>query len=73
MTTVTITIEDASTGELTLEGRIEGHAAGGDLPAPSPALVVASYISAHAQQISEAALVWFKRDLPKADVEGAPV
>lgn len=73
MTTCSITITDAPGGELTLEGRIEGHVAGADLPPPTPALVVASYISAHAQQISEAAAVWFRRELPKADVEGAPV
>ena len=82
MTTCTITISDASTGELTMEGRIDGHEAGAELPPPTPALVVASYIFAHAQQISEAAAAWFQRELPKADVaadseggdvEGVPI
>lgn len=82
MTTCLITIKDAPGGELTMEGRIDGHAAGAELPPPTPALVVASYIAAHAQQISEAAAAWFQRELPKADVladseggdvEGVPV
>lgn len=82
MTTCIITINDAPGGELTMEGRIDGHVEGAELPPPTPALVVASYIAAHAQQISEAAATWFHREIPKADVaadseggdvEGVPV
>lgn len=82
MTTCIIIIKDAPGGELTMEGRIDGHEVGGELPPPTPALVVASYIAAHAQQISEAAAAWFQRELPKVDVaadseggdvEGVPV
>lgn len=82
MTTCIITIKDAPGGEITMEGRLDGHEAGSELPAPTPALVIASYIAAHAQQVSEAAAAWFSREIPKADVaadseggdvEGVPV
>lgn len=77
MTTCLITIKDALGGELTMEGRIDGHEAGAELPPPTPALVVASYIAAHAQQISEAAAAWYHRDVTSdsegGDVEGVPV
>lgn len=75
MTTCIITIKDAPGGELALEGSIEGYVQGDPLPAPTAALIVASYLAANAQQISEAAVQWFMRDVPKEglEVEGAPV
>jgi len=73
VTTCIVTITDGPEGTLNMEGRIDGHEPGADLPAPTAALIVASYIAAHAQQISEAAAQWFMREVPKSDIEGAPV
>ena len=82
MTTCIITIKDTPKGELSLEGTIDGYVQGDPLPAPTAALIVASYLAAHAQQIAEAAGQWFIRDVPKenieadsegGEVEGAPV
>lgn len=75
MTVCTITIKDAPGDELALEGRIEGYVQGDPLPAPTPALIVASYLAANAQQVSEAAMKWFMRDVPKEglELEGVPV
>jgi hypothetical protein len=54
MATVTITINDAENNSVTLNG-----ASDDDLSVPTPALIVASYIATHAEQIVAAADVWF--------------
>lgn len=83
MNTVTITIKDNEANTLEMEGRVEDEAAF-EKP-PTPALIVGSYLAAHAEKIAIDAMAWFKREIveppkderqtelfvPNGDIKGA--
>lgn len=57
MTTITLLIKDGE-GTLKMEGRLDNPEAIND--APTPALVVGSYLAANTEQVVKDAMAWFK-------------
>ena len=53
MTTVTITVQDLEDDQLTVEAKVDGFDG-----VPTPALLLASYIGAHMEQLLEGARQW---------------
>jgi hypothetical protein len=58
MTTITITITDSDDRTLSLEGAVDNPEAFNE--PPTPALIVGSYLAAHAEKVSKDALKWFE-------------
>tara|TARA_R110002126_G_scaffold127564_5_gene269839 strand:- start:1466 stop:1675 length:210 start_codon:yes stop_codon:yes gene_type:complete len=69
MTIATLIIKDAPDHQFTIEGALDRPEAL-DEP-PTPALIIASYISANAKKVSDDAIAWYNRMDP--EVEGVPV
>lgn len=70
MNTVTITIKDNDQGAIEMEGKVEDEQAF-DKP-PTGALIIGSYLAAHAEKVSKDAMAWFSREIvaaPKAAAE----
>ena len=57
MTAVTLLIKDGE-GTLEMEGRLDNPEAINE--APTPALVVGSYLAANTEQVVKDAMAWFK-------------
>lgn len=57
MTTITLLIKDGE-GILEMEGRLDNPEAINE--APTPALVVGSYLAANTEQVVKDAMAWFK-------------
>jgi hypothetical protein len=70
MTTATIIIKDAPDNQFTIEGTLDPVNAIEEVP--TPALIIASYISANAKQVSDDAIAWYNRMDP-SNIVGAPV
>jgi hypothetical protein len=69
MTTVTVTIKDTESGELQLEGVLDNPNAINE--APTPALVVASYLAANCDEICRQAIRWFASEVANHAEEAA--
>jgi hypothetical protein len=70
MTIATILIKDAPDNQFTIEGTLDPINALDEVP--TPALIIASYISANAKQVSDDAIAWYNRMDP-SNIIGAPV
>jgi hypothetical protein len=69
MTIATLIIKDAPDHQFTVEGTLDRPEAL-DEP-PTPALIIASYISANAKKVSDDAIAWYNGMDP--EIEGVPV
>jgi hypothetical protein len=67
MTIATIIIEDQPENQFTIIGKLEPIEAVEE--APTPALIIASYISANAKQVSDDAIAWYNRMDPIFAIE----
>ena len=70
MTIATLVIKDAPDNQFTIEGALDRPEAIDELP--TPALIIASYISANAKQVSDDAIAWYNRMDP-SNIVGVPV
>ena len=70
MTIATIIIKDAPDNQFTIEGALDRPEAIDELP--TPALIIASYISANAKKVSDDAIAWYD-DMDPSNIIGAPV
>ena len=70
MTIATLVIKDLPDNQFTIEGALDRPEAIDELP--TPALIIASYISANAKQVSDDAIAWYNRMDP-SNIVGAPV
>lgn len=70
MTIATIIIKDAPDNQFTIEGALDRPEAIEEVP--TPALIIASYISANAKQVSDDAIAWYNRMDP-SNIVGVPV
>lgn len=69
MTTVTIKIEDSDDKTITMEGTLDNPEAFNE--APTAALIIGSYIAAHAEKVSKDALTWYAQTVtaPPGDAQ----
>ena len=70
MTIATLVIKDLPDNQFTIEGALDRPEAIDELP--TPALIIASYISANAKKVSDDAIAWYDAMDPTSSV-GAPV
>jgi hypothetical protein len=70
LTIATIIIKDAPDNQFTVEGSLDRPEAIQE--APTPALIIASYISANAKQVSDDAIAWYN-NMDPSNIIGAPV
>lgn len=70
MTIATLIIKDLPDNQFTIEGALDRPEAIDELP--TPALIIASYISANAKQVSDDAIAWYD-DMDPSNIIGAPV
>jgi hypothetical protein len=70
MTVATLIIKDLPDNQFTIEGALDRPEAIDELP--TPALIIASYISANAKQVSDDAIAWYD-DMDPSNIIGAPV
>ena len=70
MTIATLVIKDLPDNQFTIEGALDRPEAIEEVP--TPALIIASYISANAKQVSDDAIAWYNRMDP-SNIVGAPV
>ena len=70
MTIATLIIKDAPDNQFTIEGALDRPEAIDEVP--TPALIIASYISANAKKVSDDAIAWYN-DMDPSNIVGAPV
>lgn len=70
MTIATLIIKDLPDNQFTIEGALDRPEAIDELP--TPALIIASYISANAKKVSDDAIAWYD-DMDPSNIIGAPV
>jgi hypothetical protein len=66
MTIATLVIKDLPDNQFTIEGALDRPEAIDELP--TPALIIASYISANAKKVSDDAIAWYNGMDP--EIEG---